>query len=169
MEIIKWILSILVVIVSAALGLNKSKKFVEREHILSESITLFKRLQNEIVYLLSPLPNAIESARINLNTQFKDVVGSIGLSILQGDFNLNSVEMELSTLFQLTQYDRQIIASGLVSLGMSDVSSQVGIIANTIELLEAQKNDAREEKVKNSKLYKTIGLISGVMIAIIFI
>jgi stage III sporulation protein AB len=169
MEIIKWILSILVVIVSAALGLNKSKKFVEREYILSESITLFKRLQNEIVYLLSPLPNAIESARINLNTQFKDVVGSIGLSILQGDFNLNSVEMELSTLFQLTQYDRQIIASGLVSLGMSDVSSQVGIIANTIELLEAQKNDAREEKVKNSKLYKTIGLISGVMIAIIFI
>ena len=169
MEIIKWILSILVVIVSAALGLNKSKKFVEREYILSESITLFKRLQNEIVYLLSPLPNAIESARINLNTQFKDVVGSIGLSILQGDFNLNSVEMELSALFQLTQYDRQIIASGLVSLGMSDVSSQVGIIANTIELLEAQKNDAREEKVKNSKLYKTIGLISGVMIAIIFI
>lgn len=169
MEIIKWILSILVVIVSAALGLNKSKKFVEREYILSESITLFKRLQNEIVYLLSSLPNAIESARINLNTQFKDVVGSIGLSILQGDFNLNSVEMELSTLFQLTQYDRQIIASGLVSLGMSDVSSQVGIIANTIELLEAQKNDAREEKVKNSKLYKTIGLISGVMIAIIFI
>lgn len=162
-------MSILVVIVSAALGLNKSKKFVEREYILSESITLFKRLQNEIVYLLSPLPNAIESARINLNTQFKDVVGSIGLSILQGDFNLNSVEMELSTLFQLTQYDRQIIASGLVSLGMSDVSSQVGIIANTIELLEAQKNDAREEKVKNSKLYKTIGLISGVMIAIIFI
>lgn len=162
-------MSILVVIVSAALGLNKSKKFVEREYILSESITLFKRLQNEIVYLLSPLPNAIESARINLNTQFKDVVGSIGLSILQGDFNLNSVEMELSTLFQLTQYDRQIIASGLVSLGMSDVSSQVGIIANTIELLEAQKNDAREEKAKNSKLYKTIGLISGVMIAIIFI
>ena len=162
-------MSILVVIVSAALGLNKSKKFVEREYILSESITLFKRLQNEIVYLLSSLPNAIESARINLNTQFKDVVGSIGLSILQGDFNLNSVEMELSTLFQLTQYDRQIIASGLVSLGMSDVSSQVGIIANTIELLEAQKNDAREEKVKNSKLYKTIGLISGVMIAIIFI
>ena len=169
MEIIKWILSILVVIVSAALGLNKSKKFVEREHILSESITLFKRLQNEIVYLLSPLPNAIESARINLNTQLKDVVGSIGLSILQGSFNLHSVEMELSALFQLTQYDKQIIASGLVSLGMSDVSSQIGIIANTIELLEAQKNDAREEKVKNSKLYKTVGLISGVMLAIIFI
>lgn len=169
MEIIKWILSILVVIVSAALGLNKSKKFVEREHILSESITLFKRLQNEIVYLLSPLPNAIESARINLNTQLKDVVGSIGLSILQGSFNLHSVEMELSALFQLTQYDKQIIASGLVSLGMSDVSSQIGIIANTIELLEAQKNDAREEKVKNSKLYKTVGLISGIMLAIIFI
>lgn len=169
MEIIKWILSILVVIVSAALGLNKSKKFVEREHILSESITLFKRLQNEIVYLLSPLPNAIESARINLNTQLKDVLGSIGLSILQGSFNLHSVEMELSALFQLTQYDKQIIASGLVSLGMSDVSSQIGIIANTIELLEAQKNDAREEKVKNSKLYKTVGLISGVMLAIIFI
>lgn len=162
-------MSILVVIVSAALGLNKSKKFVEREHILSESITLFKRLQNEIVYLLSPLPNAIESARINLNTQLKDVVGSIGLSILQGSFNLHSVEMELSALFQLTQYDKQIIASGLVSLGMSDVSSQIGIIANTIELLEAQKNDAREEKVKNSKLYKTVGLISGVMLAIIFI
>lgn len=162
-------MSILVVIVSAALGLNKSKKFVEREHILSESITLFKRLQNEIVYLLSPLPNAIESARINLNTQLKDVVGSIGLSILKGSFNLHSVEMELNALFQLTQYDKQIIASGLVSLGMSDVSSQIGIIANTIELLESQKNDAREEKVKNSKLYKTVGLISGVMLAIIFI
>lgn len=162
-------MSALVVIISTVLGLNKSKKFVEREYIISESITFFKRMQNEIVYLLSPLPNALEASRMNLKTELKDVIGSIGCSILQGNFNITSVEKELSKLSELTQYDRQIISSGLVTLGKADVSSQIGIISNTIELLEAQKLDARDEKVKNSKLYKTVGLISGVMIAIIFI
>lgn len=159
----------LVVIVSTVLGLNKSKKFVEREVIISESITLFKRIQNEIVYLLSPLPNALESARQSLKTDIKDVIGAIGCKIIDGNFNVNSVEQELSKLWQLTSYDKQVISSGLISLGKADVSSQIGIISNTIELLETQKLDAREEKIKNSKLYKTVGLISGVMIAIIFI
>ena len=166
---VKWILSILVIIVSTVLGLSKSKKFAERECIISESITLFKRIQNEIVYLLSPLPNALEAARLTLNTELKDVVGAIGCNIIKGNFNTASVDKELDCLWQLTSYDKQIITSGLVSLGKADVSSQIGIISNTIELLETQKLDARDEKVKNSKLYKTLGLISGVMIAIIFI
>ena len=76
---------------------------------------------------------------------------------------------ELDRLDSLTSYDKQIILTGITSLGTSDVDGEQGIINMTISSLENELCDAIENKKKNSKMYKTVGLATGLVIAIILI
>ena len=54
-------------------------------------------------------------------------------------------------------------------LGKTDKSVQLSEIEITQEFIEKQIEKAEQEKIKNSKLYKTLGIISGVGIVIILI
>lgn len=76
---------------------------------------------------------------------------------------------ELDKLTSLTTYDKQIILTGITSLGTSDIEGEQGIINMTINALETELNEAIENKNKNSKMYKTVGLATGLIIAIILV
>ena len=54
-------------------------------------------------------------------------------------------------------------------LGNTDLEGQVSQIDLTINLLKEQIKQATEEKNKNSKLYKTLGIATGLTMAIILI
>lgn len=166
---LRIIIAIGIILICTYLGMTKSKKFESREHILREAIMLFKGLETEIKYSLTTLPNAIELVRQNMNTYFKDVLGAIVINMLNGDNSLYNVTCELDKLIELTSYDKQIISQGLGMLGNSDVDGEIGIISLAITNLESQLQEAIESKKKNSKLYKTIGMATGLMIAIVFI
>ena len=52
-------------------------------------------------------------------------------------------------------------------LGNTDVEGQVSQIELTQNVLQEQIKIAQEERKKNSKLYRTLGLASGLTVAII--
>lgn len=166
---IKLIVAGGIVGVCTILGILKSKKYETREQVLRESILLFSGIENEIKYSLTTLPNAIEMVRQNMKTQLRDVLGAISVNMLEGKCKANDTFYELDNLTELTPYDKQIISQGLGMLGTSDVEGETGIIKLTISNLESQVTDANENKKKNSKLYKTMGMATGLMIAIVFI
>ena len=83
---------------------------------------------------------------------------------IEGSIEKNIIEIE-----SLEKYDKDIIISTFKNLGRSDIEGQINIIQNTINILENQIVEANEIKNTNSKLYKTIGLITGIMLVIIFI
>lgn len=169
MLMIKLIVAGGIVGVCTILGILKSKKYETREQVLRESILLFSGIENEIKYSLTTLPNAIEMVRQNMKTQLRDVLGAISVNMLEGKCKANDTFYELDNLTELTPYDKQIISQGLGMLGTSDVEGETGIIKLTISNLESQVTDANENKKKNSKLYKTMGMATGLMIAIVFI
>ena len=63
MIVIKIIISILIVALTAYIGSSKSRKLKEREHVLREMVTFLKLVENEIKYMMNILPNAYEIAR----------------------------------------------------------------------------------------------------------
>lgn len=166
---LKLIIAISIIIICTMLGMSKSKKYESREHILRESIMLFKGIENEIKYSLSTVPNAIEMVRQNMHTRLKDVLGSISYNMLKGNISSQDISFELDNLIELTSYDKQVITQGLSMLGKSDVEGEIGVISLAISNLENQLGEAIESKKKNSKLYKTIGMATGLMLAIVFI
>ena len=54
-------------------------------------------------------------------------------------------------------------------LGETDVEGQINQIELTETLLKNQIKEALEEKVKNSKMYRTLGVTVGLAISIILI
>ena len=169
MLVFKLTIAILIVCVCTLIGINKSKRYESREYVLREAITMFNGIKNEINYTLTPIPNAIESVRQGMKTSLKDIMGVISVELMQYNTSGETVAYEISKLEELTPYDQQIISSGIMSLGRTDVEGQNGSINMTCATLKTQLEDSIEAKKKNSKLYKTVGLATGLMIAIVFI
>lgn len=169
---IKLMISASIISISTYIGILKSNKLKSREYILREMVTFLGLVENEIRYMMSILPNAYESARQKLNTSLKDVIGKIVVDMLNFDNTAlveQSIVTNISTLDTLYDYDKNVFTSTLKNLGKSDLQSQINIIENGINILQNQIKEANEIKLKNSKLYKTVGTITGIMIVIIFI
>ncbi|MDD2627770.1 MAG: stage III sporulation protein AB [Clostridia bacterium] len=122
--------------------------------------------------MMSSLPDAIERIRQGLNTDWKHVLGAISTDLISmGDTAIlnKKIHENIFSIYELKGYDKEIIYQGLTSLGKGDVESQIGIITNSVNVLSNQLNEATEERMKNQKLYRTLGTAIGLMIAIIFI
>lgn len=169
MLVLKLLIAIAIVVTCTALGILKSKRYESREYILREAVALFEGMKNEINYTLTPIPNAIEAVRQNMKTPLREVMGAVSFELLQYNVSNEGITNEISRLEELTPYDRQIISNGIISLGKTDVDGQIGVINMSVNTLKNQLDESIEEKKKNSKLYKTVGLAMGLMIAIVFI
>lgn len=166
---VKYIFVVLVIAIPSIIGLKKSRKYEQREQVLKESEVLFKRISQDMKYSLTTIPNAIEGARQDFNTMLKDILGSISTAILNNTYSDMEVIGEIDTLPALKPYDKQVISKGITSLGTSDIDTQLNIIQNTIGIIQELEEEARADKNKNSKLYRTLGLVTGLMLAIIVI
>lgn len=172
MIVIKSVISLGIIFLSAYIGILKSSSLKNREYILRDMISFLKLLKNEIRYMLVILPNAYEISRQNLNTTLKDSIGQIVVDMLKYD-DYSKVEKSIveniTKINEITEYDKSVIISVLKSLGSGDVETQINIIDNSITILENQVKEANEIKLKNTKVYKMIGTCAGIMIVIIFI
>ena len=172
MYIFKIFVSIMIVIWCGYLGVYKAKKLRDSEYILRDMVTFLGLVENEIRYMLSILPNAYEVSRQKLLTSLKISIGQIVVDMLASDseFGIDqSIVSNISSLEGLTEYDKNVFISTLKNLGRSDLDGQINIIENSINIIENQIKEANDIKLKNSKLYKTVGIIAGIMIVIICI
>lgn len=170
--VIKLVISASIVGISTYIGTYKARKLKEREYVLRDAITFLKLVENEIKYMMNILPNAYEIARQKLNTELKIKIGDIVIDMLEMrniELVENSIEKNIAEISCLEDYDKNVIISTLKNLGRSDVEGQINIIENGITTLENQVTEANEVKLTNSKLYRTIGIIAGLMLVIIFI
>lgn len=170
--VIKLILSSSIIILCGYVGIMKSKNLATREHILREMIVFLNLVKNDIRYMMNILPNAYEIARQKLNTSLKIAIGKIVVDMINCSSNAmleQSIVKNINDIEELTKYDKEVFISTLKNLGRSDLDSQINIIDNCISIIENQIKEANEIKLKNSKLYKTVGVITGLMIVIVFI
>lgn len=170
--VIKLILSSSIIILCGYVGIMKSKNLATREHILREMIVFLNLVKNDIRYMMNILPNAYEIARQKLNTSLKIAIGKIVVDMINCSSNTmleQSIVKNINDIEELTKYDKEVFISTLKNLGRSDLDSQINIIDNCISIIENQIKEANEIKLKNSKLYKTVGVITGLMIVIVFI
>ncbi len=168
----KIIIGGLIVVVTTYIGFLVAKKLQKREETLRETILFFDMVENEIRYMLNVLPNAYESARQRLKGDLKIVIGQIVVDMLASDnYELSgkTISSNINLLKELTSYDKEVIISTLKNLGRSDVDAQVNILENAKRTIQVQIDEAIEYKNKNSKLYKAVGTIAGMIIVIILV
>ncbi len=171
MIFIKIIISLAILCITSYIGIEMASALKSREEILTDYITFLRLLQNEMIYMANSLPVSFEMARQRLSSPLKDVIGAIALDMSEyGTDKIDvSITNNVNTLEALNDYDKDIIISTMKNLGRSDIDSQNNIIENTVTIIEKQIKEANINKVKNSKVYRTIGVITGLIIVVIFI
>ena len=168
MILIKFIILILIVLTTTSLGMQKVKSFKERQNALS----LFKRsllfMKTKIEFTYEPIKRIFEDIS-SVIYENKDNVFYACNSENEITFYNNWTKAVDKTLKDLKQDDLEIIKNFGKMLGKTDKNGQISEIELALCLIEKQIEDAENYYVKNEKLYKTIGVVSGLALCIIFV
>lgn len=171
MIFIKIMISIVILLITSYIGIEMATSLKEREEILTDYITFLRMVQNEMVYMSNSLPTSFEMSRQKINSRLKDAIGAIVVDMSK--YGTNKIDMSITeninNLDSLKPYDKELIISTLKNLGRSDLDSQNNIIENNLQIMQKQIKEANTTKIKSSKVYKTIGVITGLIIVVIFI
>ena len=169
MFIIKTILCTLIITTSSSLGIMLSKKYIDRVDELKAFKSALNMLKTKIRYTYAPLTDIFtdisKSLRGNVSVLFQNACEQIEAKGATDGF-CAAIEM---TRLNVSKEDKLVMKNLSKLLGKTDAEGQINEIELTESFLESQIETAEIEREKNAKLYKTLGVISGVGLVIILI
>jgi stage III sporulation protein AB len=170
MLVLKYILLILIFIISTKIGIISSKRYRRRVEILEEFKILLNRLKAKIKFTYEPLPEIFNQIFCDLENSQKNtsVIFKLASQYMQKLPAGKAWEKAIDecNLF-LNAEDKKIAKSMGNMLGRIDVDGQINDIDLTILLIDEKIKIASAELLKNEKLYKSLGSIIGIAITII--
>lgn len=169
MEILKSILYMLVLLSSTSIGALLSQKYQKREEELKDFKTAFIMFKTKICYTYEPLQEIFKDISKNIQSKTK-IVFEKTIKYMKEKNATESWNLALEeTTTNLTKEDKKALSTLGKLLGKTNIEGQINEINLSLEFLETQIENARQEKEKSAKLYKTLGAIAGIGIVIILI
>ena len=169
MVFFKYLLLILIFSLSTAIGLIISKMYENRVNELKEFKSIFNIMKTKIKFTYEPLREIFLQISKDNNTKIEKIFGQMACQI-----QYEQVEKVWSTAIQkadisINQEDKNIIKKLGKLLGQTDVEGQISEIEVAENFLDMQIEKAEDEKKKNQKMYKTLGVVLGLVFVIILI
>ena len=171
MIFIKYILMFFIFLNSILLGILYSKKYENRLKELEKINTILNIFEAKVKFTCLSIKEIFEEV-CNEN---KDNIGKLfGLAKEYMEEETSKVAWEKAIEnkkeeMNLNKEDIEVLKTLGKMLGNTDVEGQVSQIELTKSLINTQIENAKIEKNKNSKLYKTLGASIGLVIVIILI
>lgn len=130
-------------------------------------------LKNEINYSLTPLPEAFESVSRRTLGEISLFFQKMSELLRTSGKTMEKLEdSELSRILKescLNEKDIKMVVEFVKNLGLGDKESQISNICLQVENLEQEIETAKEQEKSNGKLFKTLGVLTGIFIIVIFI
>lgn len=170
MAVIKCFILLAIIGICTEIGIMKSKTYKYRLEELQEIKNILNIFKTKIKFTYEPIPEIFENIA---NTTEDKKIGEI--------FKKSAKDMEYLSAGQafdknvdesenyLLEEDKKVIKTLSKLLGKTDIEGQISEIELTDTYLEEQIQKAKENKNKNEKLYKTMGIVLGLAIAIILV
>lgn len=174
MIIFKILLLILIFTICTSIGFLHGRTYSDRLNNLIYLEQCIRSLETEIVYGSTPLPEALTNIYIKGNPKVSFIFEEIKIDLLsnkRGEIYLSflSIEDLLYNKLHLKKEDVETFLSLGRVLGTSNRIDQEKSLSITLNQISGLILEARKERNKNEKLYKTLGLITGIGIIIILI
>lgn len=169
MLILKYINICLIIVVSAYIGFYKSKKFSDRVKNLKDFKSSLSVFKSKIEFTYEPIKDIFEEISRVVYQEKENVFKSFCESKNSEDVSLAWNEAVENSNLCLKDDDKEILCLLGKMLGKTDKTGQISQIDLVDNFLDKQISDSEEEKRKNEKLYKTLGVIGGLVIAIILV
>lgn len=171
MEIIKYFMLGLVLIISIIIGKFLSQKYSLRLEELEKIYNLLNILKTKLKFTYEPLPEIFEeiaeNEKNNIGEIFKKAKEKMQENTASQAWEITINETEKENKTNLSKSDMQILKSLSKLLGQTDLEGQISQIEITQNFLQTQIKEAVNEKQKNEKLYSRLGTTIGLAIIII--
>ncbi|OAB44145.1 stage III sporulation protein SpoIIIAB [Paenibacillus glacialis] len=167
------LLGMMIIVLSGTLaGFNKARQFERRPQQIRELILVMQRLETEISYGFTPLPEALNKMGSQMQEPLKSffISAATDMNSPQGLTAQESIEQALSVHWKRTSMkaaEREVLHQLSFTLGTSDRQDQIKHIALAAQQLKHEELAAREELDKYGRLSKNLGLLVGVLIVIL--
>ncbi|PKM50047.1 MAG: hypothetical protein CVV02_13065 [Firmicutes bacterium HGW-Firmicutes-7] len=164
----------MVFIACSGIGITYSYIYKKRVEQLCEWKKGIVLLKNEINYSLTPLPEAFEIIGRKLEGVMNRFFDEIA-ALLKTNNNKTMSSLDEKVIKKLlidsclNEKDRKTIISFIKNLGLLDKESQMNNLELHINYIQQEIDAAKKDEEKNNKLFKTLGILSGIFIIVIFI
>ena len=166
---VKYILLISIFSLSTAIGMLVSKMYENRVLELKEFKNVLNIIKTKIKFTYEPLAEIFKQISKDNSTKVEKIFNNIAKKMefiqVKSAWENSIQEADIS----INQEDKDILKKLGKLLGQTDVEGQVSEIEVTETFLDMQIEKAEEERKKNQKLYKTLGIIAGLVFVIILI
>lgn len=169
MIILKYVLILCVFIISLYIGNIISRRYILRVKELKEMKNALNIIENKIKFTYEPLPDIF----MQTSKMFSKNISQI---FVQAANNMKTVNAEeawdksmKTVTTNLNFEDIENLKSFGKMLGKTDKEGQISRVELTKTFLEMQIEKAKIEEEKNSKMYKTLGVVIGLAIVIVLI
>lgn len=156
--------SLLIISAFGFWGISKSQKLKKRSENLLTLISSLTLLENEISYSEKDIASALRSVGIMENLPlFVDISENLKNLPVQEAFS----EALKNGNMCLSEADREILFEFSKNLGTLSKEFQISSLLYTKELLSATQRLAYQDYGKYGKLYRNMGFLLGILIAIL--
>lgn len=154
---------------STIIGIKISNKYKDRTTELCEMKEALNYFITKLEYTYEPLKDIF----IEISNNIKSGIGGI--------FRISALKMEKLSAKDAWEYsiklsetnlnaqDLEIINKFGNTLGQTDFQGQINQTRLTLNFLDKQIEEARNEESKNKKLYRTLGILTGAGLVVILI
>ena len=167
MILVKLSIFILIIMITTRLGFLKVNLFKTRLEELQKFKSALAFMKTKIEFTYDPIKNIFEDISAVVYENKENVFSSIKQNT--NDFFKEWEKGILIYKDVLKKEDIQIIRNFGKMLGKTDKNGQISEIDLCAQLIDKQIKDAKKILLKNEKLYKTLGVTSGISICIILI
>ncbi|MEW6725313.1 MAG: stage III sporulation protein SpoIIIAB [Bacillota bacterium] len=171
---IKLVGAIIVVGASSILGFALAAPFAQRPRVLRALQAGLERLETEIDYGLVPLPAALRRSARGLAFPASRLLETAADELETGD-GLTAGEAWTRSLEHWDREsswnaeDREILGEIGGWLGSSDRENQKRHLRHVLDRLKYQEALARDEQSRGERLFKYLGVLGGLALAIILL
>jgi len=164
--------AVLIVLAGTLAGLQRASQYADRPRQIRSLIAALQRLETEIMYGYTPLPEALR----RIGNQSRGPVQLFFMTAAEemSPPNNRSAQDAIDTSMELhwkntamKAAEKEIIRQLSCTLGTSDRSNQTTHITLALQQLNQEELSAREDQGKYEKMSKSLGLLLGVLIVIL--
>lgn len=166
---VKYLLLIGILGLSTAIGFLISKSYQNRVVELKEFKNILNIMKTKIKFTYEPLAEIFKQIAKDNDTEIEKIFGQMAnqLSYYQVKEVWENCIQDAD--ISIKQEDKDILKKLGKLLGQTDVDGQISEIEVTENFLDMQIENAEEEKKKNQKIYKTLGVVAGLVFVIILV
>lgn len=168
-QMIKYFILFLILIASSMIGKFLSKKYVYRLEELEEMQNALNILKTKIKFTYEPLTEIFNQISQEKSSKIEEIFENMTYKLEFENVKYSWMDAIQEADISITQEDKDILKELGKVLGQTDADSQVNEIEVTESFLNMQIEKAEEARKKNQKMYKTLGVVVGLVFVIILI